>query len=293
MLSPALPVPFTAPRRGSKGGPRGRCPAGHGMVERAVGQPTAVSPGRKRHHDHDDTANGSTGNQAPEKLEHLTPRERSQLGKDARARGRGRPTPSSSPAPNRPDPVGLLERQATTRVPELVPIRYGRMLVSPFTFFRGAALIMASDLATTPRSGLDAQIAVTPTCPTSACSPRPSASCVRRQRLRRDAARALGVGRQAAGGQRRDRRPRPRIHGAGRGAPSPSPSAPPTATRCAARRAADPGRLVLPHRHATLVARPELRRRRRGSKARQAHGGPHAGSWPRRGPGTACRPSTS
>jgi uncharacterized protein (DUF2252 family) len=62
------------------------------------------------------------------------------------------------PTPARPDPVSLLERQATTRVPELVPIRYGRMLVSPFTFFRGAALIMASDLATTPRSGLKAQV---------------------------------------------------------------------------------------------------------------------------------------
>jgi uncharacterized protein (DUF2252 family) len=62
-----------------------------------------------------------------------------------------------SPSPDRPDPVGLLEEQAATRVPDLVPIRYGRMLVSPFTFYRGAALIMASDLATTPRSGLDVQ----------------------------------------------------------------------------------------------------------------------------------------
>ena len=62
------------------------------------------------------------------------------------------------PAPDRPSPISLLEEQATTRVPELVPIRYGRMLVSPFTFFRGAALIMASDLSTTPRSGLTAQI---------------------------------------------------------------------------------------------------------------------------------------
>ena len=58
----------------------------------------------------------------------------------------------------RPDPVSLLEEQAKSRVPELVPIRYGRMLVSPFTFYRGAALIMASDLAATPRSGLRAQI---------------------------------------------------------------------------------------------------------------------------------------
>src|SRR3954470_13039227 len=50
------------------------------------------------------------------------------------------------------DPVALLESQAATRVPELVPIRYGRMLVSPFTFYRGAALIMAADLAKAPNS---------------------------------------------------------------------------------------------------------------------------------------------
>ena len=61
------------------------------------------------------------------------------------------------PPPRRADPIKLLERQAKTRVPELVPIRYGRMLVSPFTFYRGAALIMASDLAATPRSGLTVQ----------------------------------------------------------------------------------------------------------------------------------------
>jgi uncharacterized protein (DUF2252 family) len=61
------------------------------------------------------------------------------------------------PAAARPDPVGLLERQAETRVQELVPIRYGRMLVSPFTFFRGAAMIMAHDLAPTPRSGFNVQ----------------------------------------------------------------------------------------------------------------------------------------
>ena len=57
----------------------------------------------------------------------------------------------------RADPVELLERQAQTRVPELVPIRYGRMLVSPFAFYRGAAMIMANDLASTPRSGLTVQ----------------------------------------------------------------------------------------------------------------------------------------
>ena len=61
------------------------------------------------------------------------------------------------PPADRSDPIELLEAQAQTRVPELVPIRYGRMLVSPFTFYRGAAKIMASDLATTPNSGLTVQ----------------------------------------------------------------------------------------------------------------------------------------
>ena len=70
----------------------------------------------------------------------------------------GRATPRFTPGSLRADPVELLERQAVTRVPELVPIRYGRMLVSPFTFYRGAALIMASDLAGTPRSGLTTQV---------------------------------------------------------------------------------------------------------------------------------------
>ncbi len=61
------------------------------------------------------------------------------------------------PAKGRKDPVKLLESQAKSRVPELVPIRYGRMLASPFTFFRGAAAIMAMDLAKTPQSGLRVQ----------------------------------------------------------------------------------------------------------------------------------------
>ena len=63
-----------------------------------------------------------------------------------------------NPPHDRPDPVALLEEQALTRVPELVPIRYGRMLVSPFTYYRGAALPMASDLAGTAHSGLRLQL---------------------------------------------------------------------------------------------------------------------------------------
>jgi uncharacterized protein (DUF2252 family) len=89
---------------------------------------------------------------------HLSPAERAERGKAARAEV---PRPSHAdwaPAAGRPDPIELIEQQNTTRVPELVPIRHGRMLVSPFAFFRGGALIMASDLATTPRSGLQVQL---------------------------------------------------------------------------------------------------------------------------------------
>jgi uncharacterized protein (DUF2252 family) len=63
-----------------------------------------------------------------------------------------------TPAPERPDPVEVLERQARTRVPELIPIRYARMLRSPFAFFRGGAAIMAGDLAATPTSGIRVQL---------------------------------------------------------------------------------------------------------------------------------------
>ncbi|MGZ4311425.1 MAG: DUF2252 domain-containing protein [Solirubrobacteraceae bacterium] len=62
-----------------------------------------------------------------------------------------------SPAPDRPDPIGVLRAQAATRLQDLVPIRYGRMLVSPFTFYRGAAAVMAADLAATPDSGIVVQ----------------------------------------------------------------------------------------------------------------------------------------
>ena len=76
----------------------------------------------------------------PHAVQHLTFEERAKLGKEARARTSRSSHAEFSPATNRPDPVSLLERQAITRVNELLPIRYGRMLVSPFTFFRGAAL---------------------------------------------------------------------------------------------------------------------------------------------------------
>jgi uncharacterized protein (DUF2252 family) len=93
----------------------------------------------------------------PTVVAHLSPQERKARGKAARNE-----VPLESHAVFAPgarfDPIDFLEEQAKTRVPELVPIRHGRMGVSPFTFYRGAALIMAGDLAGTPSSGLHAQL---------------------------------------------------------------------------------------------------------------------------------------
>jgi uncharacterized protein (DUF2252 family) len=87
-------------------------------------------------------------------VEPQTLAERAAHGKAARAEVSRSVHGEWEPRPDRPDPVDLLEEQARTRDPELVPIRYGRMLLSPFAFFRGAAYVMASDLAHTPRTGL-------------------------------------------------------------------------------------------------------------------------------------------
>ena len=90
-------------------------------------------------------------------VSHLSVAERVARGKAARKEVPRASHALFEPLSTRADPVELLERQAKTRVPELVPIRYGRMLVSPFTFYRGAAAIMAHDLGATPRSGLTVQ----------------------------------------------------------------------------------------------------------------------------------------
>jgi uncharacterized protein (DUF2252 family) len=89
--------------------------------------------------------------------EQLSRADRVARGKDARAAAPLESHAEFAPAGKR-DPVGLLLGQAKTRVPELVPVRHGRMLVSAFTFYRGAALPMAADLATTPTSGLRVQL---------------------------------------------------------------------------------------------------------------------------------------
>src|SRR5215472_17037322 len=89
---------------------------------------------------------------------HLTVDERVDRGRAARAEVPRSAHGRWAAAPDRPDPVALREEQAESRVADLVPIRYGRMLVSPFTFYRGAALLMVADLAATPASGITVQL---------------------------------------------------------------------------------------------------------------------------------------
>jgi uncharacterized protein (DUF2252 family) len=89
---------------------------------------------------------------------HATVEERAARGKAARAAVPRSIHGAWEPARDRRDPVDLLEEQGASRLADLVPLRYGRMLVSPFTFFRGAAYPMAADLADAPRTGLDVQL---------------------------------------------------------------------------------------------------------------------------------------
>jgi uncharacterized protein (DUF2252 family) len=107
---------------------------------------TAARPIRPVHRYQLDTALG-----------HLTPEERAVRGKAARAEVPLESHAEFDPAPDRPDPIALLQEQGESRVPSLVPVRYGRMMASPFSYYRGAALPMAADLATTPVTGLAVQ----------------------------------------------------------------------------------------------------------------------------------------
>src|SRR4051795_11917230 len=88
----------------------------------------------------------------------VSARERYRSGKQLRAKAPLDSHAEVPPADTRPDPVTLLEEQAAIRLPELAPIRYGRMAVSPWTFYRGAARVMADDLSHTPSSGLITQV---------------------------------------------------------------------------------------------------------------------------------------
>ncbi|MFD7702659.1 DUF2252 domain-containing protein [Streptomyces caelestis] len=88
----------------------------------------------------------------------LSPAERAAYGKEARGRAPRSSHGRFEAVRDRPDPVDVIERQSATRLPELVPVRYGRMLESPFRFYRGAAAIMAADLAPAPDTGLTVQL---------------------------------------------------------------------------------------------------------------------------------------
>jgi uncharacterized protein (DUF2252 family) len=95
--------------------------------------------------------------QADQPGSRLTARERYEEGRSARKRAPRDAHAGWRPPPGRPDPVALLEASNRSRVPELVPIRYGRMAASPFAFLRGSATVMAHDLATIPASGIAVQ----------------------------------------------------------------------------------------------------------------------------------------
>jgi uncharacterized protein (DUF2252 family) len=93
-----------------------------------------------------------------EVIAHPSVEDRKAQGKRAREHGHPSDHAGWKPSASRPDPVALLEEQNATREPDLVPVRHGRMMVSPFTFYRGAAKIMAADLADTPTAGLNVQL---------------------------------------------------------------------------------------------------------------------------------------
>ena len=88
----------------------------------------------------------------------IAPSERAASGRSSRSRAPRSSHAGWEPPSDRPDPIALLERQAAERVRELVEIRYGRMSASPFAFYRGAACVMASDLAGTPEAGIRVQL---------------------------------------------------------------------------------------------------------------------------------------
>src|SRR3954467_10443293 len=88
----------------------------------------------------------------------LDPIDRAERGKAARAAAPRSRHAGRGAGAGRRDPVAILEENAVTRVQELVPIRYGRMLAAPFAFYRGGAAIMAADLAGTPDSGIAVQL---------------------------------------------------------------------------------------------------------------------------------------
>ncbi len=150
--------------------------------------------------------------EVPRTVAHLSDDERKAKGKLAREKCPRDSHATFEPGPERPDPVALLESQAPSRVPELVPIRYGRMFVSPFTFYRGCGPGHGVGPGGRAAHGADRPDLWrrAPVQLRRLRLPRAPAR-LRLQRLRRDAARALGVGRQAPRGQHHRGRSRSRV----------------------------------------------------------------------------------
>ncbi len=219
----------------------------------------------------DDTKepSGASTRPAP-KVVHLTEEERVGRGKSAREQ-----TPRTSHAEletDGRDPVAIVDADSAARVPELVPIRYGRMLVSAFTFYRGAASLMAHDLASTPRTGLNAQLCgdahLLELRRLRVAFARPR---LRPERLRRDAAGPVRVGRQAPRGEHRDRRPRPGVRRQDPSRERARLGARRTARDAVVRCDGQPRRLVLTARRHT-AARPGSPPRSRSSRSRPSSG---------------------
>ncbi|MEZ0446591.1 DUF2252 domain-containing protein [Cellulomonas sp. ICMP 17802] len=120
-----------------------RAPTDAVLAPGAIGPAPPLRPHRRR---------------AADPVTHLTRDERAARGAAARVLLPREALADVGAGESRPDPIDLLVAQGRTRLPELVPLRYGRMMATPFTFYRGAALIQASDLAATPDSGLDVQL---------------------------------------------------------------------------------------------------------------------------------------
>ena len=131
-------------------------PAGNGRRARVL--PSGSRPGESRPATTSSTR--SRGNPMTILTAESAPRSltsQREIGKAIRGRTARGSHADWSPPPDRPDPVDLLESQSAARLPHLLPIRYGRMISSPFAFLRGAAIVMAGDLASTPSTGIDVQ----------------------------------------------------------------------------------------------------------------------------------------
>ena len=182
---------------------------------------------------------------------------------------------------DRGDPIDLIQASDRSRLPELVPVRYGRMLRSPFSFYRGMPLVMASDLSATPSTGIKIQLCGDAHLLNFGTYATPERNVIfDRQRLRRDPRRAVGVGHQATGGERRGRRPYGRAGGCRRDRCGPTVFGCSTARRWPTLAGAVLVRgLALPHRH-----RRDSSRRHRTSGA-----GPARRTVRRPASGPACR----